>query len=79
MVGIIVNITIDVPKGLKEQIKLFGQMGTPRSVPRVENVERIVLDYTNICDTLDQQKMLPDNSIQDTIQGLPLSSYVKGL
>ena len=44
-----------------------------------ENVESMVLDYSSIFDTLDQQKMLPDNSIQDSIQGLSLASHVNFL
>ena len=53
MVDVIVNIT-GVAKGLKEHIKLFGQKGLQGMYPMGENVERIVMDYTSICDTLDQ-------------------------
>jgi hypothetical protein len=38
--------------------------------PAGENMERIVLDLPSICDILDQQKMMPDDAINDVIQGL---------
>ena len=76
MLDTIVNITADVAKGLKEHIKLFGQKGLQGMYPAGENVERMVMDYTSICDTLDQQKILPDDSIYDIIQGLSLASHV---
>ena len=45
--------------------------------PTGENVERMVVDCTSICNTLDQQKILPDDSIYAIIQGLSLASHVK--
>ena len=54
MLDITVNITADVAKGLKEHTKLFGQKDLQGMYPTGENVERIVMDYTSICDTLDQ-------------------------
>ena len=77
MLDIIGNITTNVAKGLKEQIKLFGQKGLQEMYPTGESVEHMVLDYTSICNMVDQQKMLPNDSICDIIQGLPLSSHVK--
>merc|ERR1712194_123102 len=45
--------------------------------PAGENVEQMVMEFTSICDTLDQQKILPDDSIYDIIQGLSLASHIK--
>ena len=58
MLDIIGNITTNVAKGLKEQIKLFGQKGLQEMYPTGESVEHMVLDYTSICNTVDQQKMM---------------------
>ena len=77
MLDTIVNITADVAKGLKEHIKLFGQKELQGMYPAGETVERMVMDLTSICDTLDQQKILPNDSIYDIIQGLSLASHVK--
>jgi hypothetical protein len=44
-----------------------------------ENVEHMVMDYTSICNILDQQKILPNKSICDNIQGLSLASHIKFL
>ena len=44
MLDAIVNTTTDVAKGLKDQIKMFGQKGIQGMYPTGENVERMVVD-----------------------------------
>ena len=77
MLDIIVNITVDVVKGLKKHIKSFGQKDLQGMYPAGKNVEWMVMNYQSICDTLYQHKILPDNSICNIIQGLSLASHVK--
>ena len=54
LLDVIVNITANVTKGLKEQIKLFDQRGLLGRYSAGENMERVLLDYTSTCNTLDQ-------------------------
>ena len=54
MLDFIINITPDVAAGLKTCIKLFGEKGLNGLYPKVENVERLVLDYGSIRHSLDQ-------------------------
>ena len=42
-----------------------------------DNMERMILDYANSCDTLDQQNILPNNSIYNITQGLSLAFNIK--
>ena len=53
MLHTIINITPDVASGLKDCIKLSATKGLRGLYPKRENVERMVLDYTIICDSLD--------------------------
>ena len=77
MLHIIINITPDVASGLKDRIKLFATKGLRGLYPKGENVERMVLDYTSICDSLDQLGILPEDAVGDILQGLSMASHVK--
>ena len=79
ILDVIVNITYDMVKGLREHIKLFDQKGLQGMYPMMENVGWMMIDYTNICDTLYQQKISPDDYIYNIIQGLSLASHGKFL
>ena len=56
---------------------MFGQKDLQGMYPTRENVERMVMDYTSICNVLDHQKSLPDDPIHAIIQGLSLASTIK--
>ena len=42
-----------------------------------ENVERLVLDYSSICHSLDQLGILPEDATTDVIKGLALVTHVE--
>ena len=77
MLDIIVNITPDVASGLKDRIKLLVSKGLNRFYPKGENVERLVLDYSSICHSLDQLGILAEDAIADVIKSLVLVTHVE--
>ena len=52
MLDIIVNITPDVAKGLKEQLKYIANEGIKGCYPGSENVESLAVDVASICEVM---------------------------
>ena len=68
MLNIIISITPDVAYGLKTRIKLFEEKGLKGLYSKGENFERLVLNYGSICQSLDQQESLPEDTITDVLK-----------
>ena len=68
MLNIIISITPDVASGLMTRIKLFEEKGLKGLYSKGENFERLVLNYGSICQSLDQQESLPEDTITDVLK-----------
>ena len=75
MLDIIVNITPDVAKGLKELLKQLTDKGTKGCYPGSENVESLAVDVLHICEVLEQKGCLPAETPADLLQGLANMSH----
>ena len=63
MLDILINVTPDVAKGLKEQLKLFGEKGLKGCYPGGENVEAMANDVLSICEVLERKGCLPEETL----------------
>ena len=77
MLDTIINITPGDDASLRKRIKTFGEKGVAGIYPKGENIERVVLDLSSICHSLDQLDVLPDNAISDIIKGLAKTTHPK--
>ena len=59
MLDTIINITPDVAASLRKRIKAFGEKGVAGIYPKGKNIERVVLDLSSICHSLNQLGVLP--------------------
>ena len=73
MLNTIVHVTDDVAKSLQDKIKEFAQKGL--TTYKGENVEAARVELVAICTRLNEQNLLPADSVNDVIEGLNKCSH----